>query len=135
MRHVSSILLTLPDSRLVFQRRMSHAPVSPNMLGFFGGHVEEGESYDGAMIRELGEETSLKISQLTWGFIQDFVFHNVDLDEDITFHLYWAEIPDADFKVYEGQHAEVYTRNEALKRKDLAGSTRYVLENILKEKK
>lgn len=133
MVHISAILLTLPDGKIVFQRRGKDASVSPGLLGFFGGHVEEGETYDEAMIRELGEETSLDINALSWGFVQDFspVIKTV---KNVKIHLYWAEIPNADFEVYEGDGAEVYTKAEALKRNDLAPAPRYVLENILKEK-
>lgn len=136
MRQVSIILLTLPDGRIVFQRRGKEAPISPGLLGFFGGHVEDGESADAAMIRELGEETSLRIDTLTWGFIQDFeiAVTGPGLREKAIFHLYWAEVPDADFEVFEGVRAEAYTRQEALKRKDIAPSVHHVIANILKEK-
>lgn len=133
MRQVSIILLTLPDGRIVFQRRDKGAPRSPGLLGLFGGHVEEGESFDEAMIRELGEETSLDIHSLQWGHIQDYAFTPGGQSEAM-FHLYWAEVPNADFEVHEGERAEVHTRKEALARDDLAPSCRYALTNILKEK-
>jgi 8-oxo-dGTP pyrophosphatase MutT (NUDIX family) len=135
MRHVSLILLTLPDGRLVFQRRGKDAPRSPDMLGLFGGHIDKGETADAAMARELSEETSLKLDDYKWGFVQDFVFHPSQQTE-ATFHLYWAEIPNADFEVdmAEAQGAEVYTNKEALARTDIAEAVRYALENILKEK-
>lgn len=135
MRHISLILLTLPDGKIVFQRRGKEAPRSPNMLGLFGGHVDTGESYDDAMARELGEETSLDLHSLQWAFVQDYELMP-DSQSPATFHLYWAEIPNADFEVdkREAQGAEVYTRAEALARNDLAPSCRYALTNILKEK-
>jgi 8-oxo-dGTP pyrophosphatase MutT (NUDIX family) len=133
MRHISAILLTLPDGRIVFQRRDNNTPISPGLLGFFGGHVEKDESHDEAMIRELTEETSLDIHSLKWGFVQDFILK--PRDEEVSFHLYWAEIPHAEFGVYEGDGAEVYSREQALKRTDLAPSAHHVLTNILKEKK
>lgn len=135
MRHISIILLTLPDGRIVLQRRGKEAPRSPNMLGFFGGHVEEGESYDDAMARELGEETSLDLHSLRWACVQDYEL-TPGPQSPATFHLYWAEIPNMDFEVdkTEAQGVEVYTRAEALARNDLAPSCRYALTNILKEK-
>lgn len=135
MKHISAILLTLPDGRIVFQRRSKDAAKSPGLLGFFGGHVEEGETFDQAMMRELGEETSLDMSTLSWGFVQDFASADKAGDgSNAMFHLYWAEVPDAKFEVYEGDGAEVYTREEALERTDVAVPAKYALENILKKK-
>jgi 8-oxo-dGTP pyrophosphatase MutT (NUDIX family) len=137
MRHVSMILLTLPDGRIVLQRRGKGAPRSPGKLGFFGGHVEEGESYDDAMRRELSEETSLKMDDYAWGYITDYQLEPRPKKDPDVFHLYWAEIPNADFEVdkSEADGAEVYARDEAIARDDVADACRYVLENILKEKK
>jgi 8-oxo-dGTP diphosphatase len=135
MRHIAFILLTLPDGRIVFQRRSKHARRTPDMLGFFGGHVEPGETYDEAMARELGEETSLVLDELQWGFLQEYAFTPPG-QTPATFHLYWAEIPDAEFDVdpREAQGVEVCTLQEALARPDIAPSARYTLENFLKEK-
>ncbi|MGH9857981.1 MAG: NUDIX domain-containing protein [Acidobacteriota bacterium] len=133
MIHVSIMLLTLPDGRIVFQRRDGNTHISPHLLGFFGGHVEEGETYDEAMVREMGEETSLDIDSLKWEFVQDFTV-SPNTENPATFHLYWAEIPDIKFEVFEGVRAEVYTREEALARDDVARAPMYVLTKILKEK-
>lgn len=134
MRQVSIILLTLPNGRIVFQRRGKDASRSPDLLGLFGGHVEEGETPDDAIVRELGEETSLRLDDYTWGFVQEYQLQPTG-QTMANFHLYWAEIPNADFEVdkREAQGAEVFTRAEALARDDVAPSARHVLENILKE--
>lgn len=135
MRQISLILLTLTDGRIVFQRRTKDAPVSPGLLGLFGGKVEAGETFDEAMDRELEEETSLKVQDLNIGFVQEYTldFKGTKV-EPSTFHLYWAELANADFEVYEGDGAEVYSKSEALSRSDLTPSAAYVLNNILKEK-
>lgn len=50
------------SEKIAFQRRDSSAPTDPNLLGLFGGSIENGESpLDGAF-RELEEETSLLYS-------------------------------------------------------------------------
>jgi 8-oxo-dGTP diphosphatase len=46
-----------PESRrLLLQHRDGKAPTEPNRWGMFGGSIEDGESPEEAMIRELHEE-------------------------------------------------------------------------------
>ena len=47
------ILFKLPDGRVVLQRRTKDAPYGAGLLGIFGGWVEEGETTDECLIREI----------------------------------------------------------------------------------
>lgn len=131
MRKVVVALFQVPDGRYVFQRRTDDAPVNAGLLGFFGGHVEDGESLDEAIKRELGEETSLNIGELTTSYNEKFV---VDREgELIEYHLYNVPIEAADFKVYEGLGAEPYDLESVSKRDDLTSSVKYVVEKLIKK--
>jgi len=55
---VVSILLPINDGLLVIRRG---TPPAMNMLAFPGGYVEEGESWQSAVVRELHEETGLVV--------------------------------------------------------------------------
>ncbi len=44
---------------ILLQERDKYAPIAPNQWGFVGGHVEDGESFEAAAYRELGEETGI----------------------------------------------------------------------------
>ncbi len=132
MTEISLALLTLPDGRIVFQRRDARASMSPNLLGFFGGHVDEGETFDEAMNRELKEETSLDVDELIISHMTDYKLE-VQPGKTVSFHLYGSTIPNMDFEVFEGDRAEAYHREEALVRDDLTPSAKYVLTNILGE--
>lgn len=51
----------LVDGRghVLLQHRDEHAPRAPGVWGIVGGHVESGEDFDTAMVRELEEETGI----------------------------------------------------------------------------
>ena len=51
----------LVDGRghVLLQHRDEHAPRAPGVWGIVGGHVEPGEDFDTAMVRELEEETGI----------------------------------------------------------------------------
>lgn len=125
-KDLAIIRLTLPDGRLVFQRRTEDAPTSPGLLGFFGGHLEEGEkAYDGAK-RELGEETSIKNTTglALWGR-----FTTISPEGDPRkVHVYGLAVTTADFDIYEGAGVEVYALKEVLARDDVALNLRLILE-------
>lgn len=136
MRQVALIKLYVKDTdQLVFQRRDNNPVIlSPNMLGFFGGHLDSpDEDPHQAAIRELSEETSLDIDKLV-------VSHLISIDLPLSIHqdgiatrlhLFSTTINNANFQVFEGVGSEVYAKEVALKRTDLAPLIRYILEQNL----
>ncbi len=134
-KEISSIALLLSDGKIVFQRRTKVAPSSPGLLTLFGGQRGSGETPGQTISRELGEETSLDPSKLDIVFLGDYVQIGKLLGKkyDALFHFFQARIPSLDFEVYEGKGAEVYTRNEALKRDDLTDSAKYLVTNLLEK--
>ena len=130
MKKVVIASFRLPDGRFVFQRRTGSAPINAGLLGHFGGHVEEGESFDEAIRRELSEETSLPIKELVIKPLDHFV---VDREGKLVeYHPYDILIQDLDFEVYEGAGAEAHVADEALDRSDLTSSVRHMLETFTK---
>jgi 8-oxo-dGTP pyrophosphatase MutT (NUDIX family) len=131
MRRVSIIKLLLPNGDLVLQRRTKDAVNSPGMLGCFGGHIEGDESPLEAMKRELSEETSLDVPGLKITSLATVeMLDSRKNGEFVRFHYYQADIPNADFEVYEGDGAEAYSITELKKRPDLSTSTRYMIEHL-----
>lgn len=124
------ILFKLPDGRVVLQRRTKDAPYGAGMLGIFGGWVEEGETVDECLIREIKEETSLDTDALNIRPITDFVIPSSnDFNKDRHFYLYEGDVENLDFSVYEGDGAEAFTVHEAISRPDLLVSARYAFEH------
>lgn len=118
-RTTGAILLT-EDGKVVLQRRTADDPHKPNKLALFGGHMEDNESPQACIARELEEETSLR---------------NLAFKELAEQHWYTAAIESDNFAVYEGVGAESFTLEEALARDDLSFSTRYALERLKYDRK
>jgi 8-oxo-dGTP pyrophosphatase MutT (NUDIX family) len=125
MREVAVWILVLPDGRIVLQRRTKDAKHSPGLLGLFGGHLEPGEMHEEAAIRELQEETSLDVMQLPKRYLLDI--RRIKNGDDALFHIYEARVETAEFEVFEGQRAEIYTVRKALQRNDVSGATKQAL--------
>src|SRR5690349_11912462 len=65
-RNCRIVSVILVDGRgwLLLQERDSQAPVAPDQWGLVGGHVEEGESFEEALARQVAEETGLAVDGL-----------------------------------------------------------------------
>jgi 8-oxo-dGTP diphosphatase len=120
------IIPQINDSdKLAFQRRDEKAPTDPNVLGLFGGSIEEGESPLAGAFRELKEETSLHIPKEAFRLLAET--HMPTASGDAKVYLFTVRIPDASFEVYEGDGCELYTKSEFLQRSDISRGAAHLL--------
>lgn len=105
MRRFASIVLVDPRGWLLLQERDEHPVIDPECWGFVGGHVDEGEHPDDAAVRELEEETGLRLTKAQLPFWQRFtVFHEAyGTDDEVSLYLAPTTITDRDIVVGEGR--------------------------------
>ncbi|HEY5549798.1 MAG TPA: NUDIX hydrolase [Candidatus Saccharimonadales bacterium] len=135
MKSFTGILPILPDGRVVLHRRDGKTPVSPELLGFFGGDLIEDEAPLAGARRELGEETSLNVGTLVLKAVTDFV-QTPEMDMHQThpaiYHIFSTRIDSPEFDVFEGAGKETIDIEEALLRDDLTDPLRRALEEYRK---
>lgn len=130
MKPQSALLLRLPDGRLILQRRTKDAPTNAGRLGLFGGGAEPGETPAQTARRELAEETSLDAARLGLALSATMKLKS-DLPGDAGWQLvsvFIVDVPDVNFRVYEGDGAEAYSVGELLAREDLTNAAKSMLK-------
>lgn len=113
------------DIRVFLQRRSKTAKRLPNFFGFFGGGIENDESPEQALRREIQEELSVDTAEA--GFFCRYEFYgsvkNVyvmrvenDFENEIT--------------LGEGQYGKYFTESEAAREEKLIDEDKLVLKNF-----
>lgn len=105
MIRIAVALLVDPQGRVLLQERDESAPRAANQWGMVGGHVEDGEDFDTAVVREIEEETGLTVPGDALSLWFDGEFRYSDADEAFAYHVYAGatDATDADIVVGEGR--------------------------------
>jgi len=101
----ASVVLVDRRGRVLLQERDEHALLAPEQWGLCGGHLEEGESEADGAVRELEEETGVRLSTEQVRHFATFeVFHRETGSLD-TIAVYAAatDLADADIVLGEGR--------------------------------
>lgn len=128
---IASALLVDHRGWVLLQERDEHALVSPNQWGLVGGHLEEGETWEEALHRELEEETGLDERGFELWF-DEIVQHSPKISSHLADHWQiWVkrtEATDADIRLGEGRQI-VFVDPERIRSGDLdlAISARHVM--------
>jgi ADP-ribose pyrophosphatase YjhB (NUDIX family) len=129
MKQLAVLLFVLPNGKIILQRRTLDAPKNPGLLGMYGGHIEEGESAESAVRRELEEETSLKATNLHF---EQVLVHDIEQDKETRRYIVFrVEVMDDNFETYEGEHKEVFSKDQIMKRDDLAPYVKDVVAKLV----
>lgn len=103
MKQIAMVLLFDRHGRLLVYLRDNKPDIPfPNHWDFFGGHVEEGETPDEGLVREVKEELGIKLKH--WNFFRRYECTEGDAYPNIKY-LYWARIDQTaeELTLYEGQ--------------------------------
>jgi 8-oxo-dGTP diphosphatase len=103
MKQIAMVLLFDRHRRLLVYLRDEKPDIPfPSHWDFFGGHVEEGETPEEALVREVKEELGVELEQ--WNFFRRYVCTEGDAYPNIKY-LYWSKIDriPEELTLYEGQ--------------------------------
>lgn len=98
------------EDKVLLERRPDDAKVYPGLWDTPGGHVEEGETPEAALVRELFEELGITPTRFVLGAVQD------DLVGVFYRHfVYIVRAFDGEPVSREGRRIEWYTHEESMK--------------------
>lgn len=88
MKKIAKAVLYNREGQVLLQLRDGKAPLYPNTWAFFGGAVEDNESIEEALTRELDEELSLTFNQPEFKF-----FGRVESNDGTNEEVFYFLIP------------------------------------------
>ena len=112
MKEIAQVLLFDRNGRLLIYLRDNKLEIPfPNHWDFFGGHLEEGETPEQALLREVKEELGVELK--AWRFFRRYQCLSGDVYPNIK-HIYHAQIDGcaADLVLNEGQKLAAITREK-----------------------
>lgn len=134
MKQVAQIILENPRGELLIYKRDNNPDIPyPGHWDLIGGHLEEGETPEQALVREVMEEIGIELAEYT--FFKKYDVFVGDVWQNIKY-IYTAkiDIPLQDLTLYEGEklmyvsRAEIYNINFANILKDIVLD--YIKSNV-----
>ena len=103
MRTIVNALLVC-DCTVLLARRSAHRRAYPDCWSFPGGHVEDGESREAALSRELSEEVG--VFPVEYYFL-DTIKESTGTADPATFHLYVVHKWTGNPAIQDDEHTEL----------------------------
>ncbi len=122
------VTLVDPRGRVLMQERDEHAPVWPEMWCFPGGGLDEGESPVAGAVRELAEETGVRLPPEDLTDLGRFVLVTADRGT-FHFHAFVARTTLSEVECHEGRQM-VFVGSDPLPDVDLVPSTALVAPEL-----
>lgn len=105
MHRFASVAVVDPRGRILMQERDEQAPVHPDTWGLPGGALEPGEDFAAAAVRELEEETALRVDEAELSSLGRTRFHSDPCGGEDVYELFvvHADVGDGDVVCGEGR--------------------------------
>lgn len=118
MRNIVNALF-LRDGSVLLARRSLHRTAYAGLWSFPGGHVEAGETFEQALLREVAEEVN--VTPLAYTPVARIADPNTQA-EPATYHIYAIDVWNGDPSIVDQEHTELrwVTFEEARELPDLA---------------
>lgn len=103
VKQISMVLLFDRQNRLLIYLRDNNPGIPfPNHWDFFGGHLEDGETPEQALVREVKEELGIELAE--WDFFRTYTCTEGDAYPNVK-HIFWAKIEQnpCELTLHEGQ--------------------------------
>ena len=127
-RHVCSLVLySVTDGVFSYflQKRGKDAPTNPDKFGLFGGGLEDGETAEEALLREMEEELEYKP--------QKHAYFSRYENSNRVYEVFLEEV-DADFAsrvtVHEGQYGKFLSAQKVATLEDVGSMTRLIIREV-----
>ena len=132
MTEFAAVILVDPRGWVLLQERDEHPRIAPEKWSFSGGHLEPGEAPLAGAVRELEEETEVRIRPQDLHLIAVHDVHHPETRSDDKIHLYAAgvDLTDADIVCHEGRQI-VFVDPEKVPDLDLSDQARTLLGSFL----
>lgn len=114
MKLIAAVLLRNPQGQFLFYLRDNKPGLSfAHHWDMFGGHVEEGETVEEALVREVKEELDWDLT--AYQFFR--IYHTYDEPVGPTEkHIFYAmiDVPEEELVLYEGERLQFFDPEELL---------------------
>ena len=134
MRELSiSIGVIHQGRRYVLQRRIDDPRIgAAGLIGAFGGKIDPGETAEMAVSRELSEETTLRLGDMTYRRVMKYDVVSDDQQEVVKVHVEAFDIDVQETVEIRAKEGTIVYLNEQNAREmlgDMTPATRYYFEN------
>jgi mutator protein MutT len=116
------------DVHVFLQKRSANTKILPGYFAFFGGGIEEGESPEAAVVREVKEELDIDISNYSHFAHYEFFRHIMDV-----YIMPVEKNFEQTVNVKEGDYGTFFTEDKVSKEEKMITADKVVLENFFKK--